>query len=733
MLASVIATPLVVLLLGPSLPPGNGSEQASGQVTDNTVLLAMATPVLLLVVIYLIYAVIFFRQPKGAALEGPAVRGDARVQTSWIVITSALVLVLAVYGSVRLVAGYGAGSGSGPSPLTVPKGPKLPVQVIAQQWAFTYRYPTYGGVETPHLVLPVDQMVELHVTSLDVIHSFWAYQLGVKADANPQRRQRRLRQADQAADVRSPLRGAVRHLARRDVRPRPRGHAARVRTAGYAGQQSPSPRRRRCCPRTARPINPNQRGAADEHDDRSGFIPQPAPAPLWRRLIGFNLLTAVVLGVGGYYLGWFIGHQIGGPSYKYSRKIDENDVALLLAYFFGVVGFLIGLGFANYPVSRLLGRPASLREKEGEGIGRYFGLCTDHKVVGIQYLVGIGVFFFVGGLNAMLIRTELLHTTPTVVGPNQYLSLVGMHGTMMMGMMTSGILGPFANYFVPIMIGARRMAFPRIEALTFWLLMAAGFILVSTIFFGGFPTGWTGYEPLNDQAVMGMDSYIMFFALVGISMCLLGLNMMATIITMRAPGMTWSRLPIFVWSVFATSILMVLAAPMLIATLLMAALDRTINTSFFVAGGGGSSYLFENLFWFFGHPEVYILALPGFGIVLELLPVFTRKPLWGYRLAVSGMLGVTPAELLRVAAPPVRERHQRRPAALLHALHGDHLDTDRVHLPVRDGHAVEGANLLHRADAVLPGVDVQLPDRRPVGRVPLGRAERHDHRTAASS
>ncbi len=367
----------------------------------------------------------------------------------------------------------------------------------------------------------------------------------------------------------------------------------------------------------------------------------PPARPLWRRLIGFNLLTAVALGVGGYYLGWFIGHQIKAPSLAYQEKIDENDVALLLAYFFGVVGFLIGLGFANYPVSRLLGRPASLREKEQQGIGRYFGLCTDHKVVGIQYLVGIGLFFFIGGLNAMLIRTELLHDTPTVVGPNQYLSLVGMHGTMMMGMMTSGILGPFANYFVPIMIGARRMAFPRIEALTFWLLMAAGFILVSTIFFGGFPTGWTGYQPLNDQAVMGMDSYICFFALVGISMALLGLNMMATIITMRAPGMTWSRLPIFVWSVFATSVLMVLAAPTLVATLLMSALDRTIGTSFFVPGGGGSAYLYENLFWFFGHPEVYILALPGFGIVLELLPVFTRKPLWGYRLAISGMLGVS--------------------------------------------------------------------------------------------
>jgi cytochrome c oxidase subunit 1 len=368
--------------------------------------------------------------------------------------------------------------------------------------------------------------------------------------------------------------------------------------------------------------------------------PQPTRRPLWRRLLGFNLLTAVILGVGGYYLGWWIGHLINGPSFEYESATDENDVALLLGYIFGVVGFLVGMGFANYPVSRLLGRPASLREKESHGISRYFGLCTDHKVVGMQYLVGIGVFFFVGGVNAMLIRAELLKPVPTLIGPNQYLSLVGMHGTMMMGMMTSGILGPFANYFVPLMIGARRMAFPRIESLTFWLLMAAGFILVSTIFFGGFPTGWTGYEPLNDQAVMGMDSYIVFFALVGISMALLGLNMMATIITMRAPGLTWGRLPIFVWSVFATAILMVLAAPMLIATLAMAALDRTIDTSFFIAGGGGSSYLFENLFWFFGHPEVYVLALPGFGIILELIPVFARKPLWGYKLAVSGMLGV---------------------------------------------------------------------------------------------
>ncbi|HMD56835.1 MAG TPA: cytochrome c oxidase subunit II [Solirubrobacteraceae bacterium] len=183
--ASLIAVPLVIWVMGPELPPGKGSVQAAEHVTDNTVLVAAATPVFLMVVVYLLYAVICFRQPKGAALEGPAVRGNVRIQTWWIGVTSAAVLALAGFGSVELLANYGSGSGSGPSPLTVPSGPRLPVQVIAQQWAFTYRWPTYGGVETPHIVLPANTTIELNVTSLDVIHSFWAIQLGVKADANP--------------------------------------------------------------------------------------------------------------------------------------------------------------------------------------------------------------------------------------------------------------------------------------------------------------------------------------------------------------------------------------------------------------------------------------------------------------------------------------------------------------------------------------------------------------------
>jgi cytochrome c oxidase subunit 2 len=182
---TLIALPLVIWVIGPLIGPGSLSDQSSSVGTDFTVLAVIATPVATMVVMFLLYSIVFFRQPKGGALEGPAIRGNARVQSTWIVVTSLMVLAVAIFGTVRLEAGDGAGSGSGPSPLTVPKGPKLPVQVIAQQWLFTYRYPTYGGVETTELVLPANEEVEFHVTSLDVIHDFWAYKLGVKADANP--------------------------------------------------------------------------------------------------------------------------------------------------------------------------------------------------------------------------------------------------------------------------------------------------------------------------------------------------------------------------------------------------------------------------------------------------------------------------------------------------------------------------------------------------------------------
>ncbi|MEA2211535.1 MAG: cytochrome c oxidase subunit [Solirubrobacteraceae bacterium] len=358
-----------------------------------------------------------------------------------------------------------------------------------------------------------------------------------------------------------------------------------------------------------------------------------------RQLLGTNMLWGIVLGALGYAVGHWIGNRLASNTAAQVSS-DQNDVAIFLGLLLAIVGFLGGLGFFNYPLSRMAGHPATLREREEIGWGRYFRLCTDHKVVGIQYLVAVQFFFFVAGLNAMFIRGELTSDNATLINSGNYLTLVGLHGTMMLMMMSAGVLGPLGNYLVPLMIGARRMAFPRVEALTLWITVLAGVILLSAIMLGGFPTGWTGYAPLSDQARGGIDAYLVSFALIGVALALVGVNIMATVVTMRAPGMTWNRIPIFVWGLTATSILAVLAAPVLLAAIIMCGLDRTVDTSFFLSSQGGSPFLWDNLFWFFGHPEVYILALPGFGIVLEILPVFARKPLWGYRLAVSGMFGV---------------------------------------------------------------------------------------------
>jgi cytochrome c oxidase subunit II len=187
LVASVIVTPIIVFLVGPGLPPGNGSVEASGQVVDNTVLLATATPVALAVLVYFGYAMWAFRERSPeVVLDGPPIRGNSSVQFWWLIVTTGLVLFLAGYGTVRLLAD-GSGGGQGPNPIAIPahSSPPLQVQVIAQQWQFTYRFPSYGGVETRAIELPENTLVEFNVTSLDVIHSFWAYQLGVKADANP--------------------------------------------------------------------------------------------------------------------------------------------------------------------------------------------------------------------------------------------------------------------------------------------------------------------------------------------------------------------------------------------------------------------------------------------------------------------------------------------------------------------------------------------------------------------
>ena len=182
---SAIATPLVAILLGPALPPGHASQQASEQVTANTVMTSLVTPVICLLLVFFAYALIQFRTARGGALvDGPPLRNDNTIQVLWVVVTSVVVLFLAGFGTYELLQN-GSGGGQGPNPIAVPSGTKLQVQVIAQQWEFTYRYPSFGGLETSQLVLPENTEIELHVTSLDVVHAFWAYELGIKADANP--------------------------------------------------------------------------------------------------------------------------------------------------------------------------------------------------------------------------------------------------------------------------------------------------------------------------------------------------------------------------------------------------------------------------------------------------------------------------------------------------------------------------------------------------------------------
>ncbi len=371
----------------------------------------------------------------------------------------------------------------------------------------------------------------------------------------------------------------------------------------------------------------------------------PTPRPWWRRPA---IHTAIIGAVIGYLVGSFLGSYLTGTGnglYPNVALSDSKDWPIVLGYAFAIVGWLAGLGVFNDPLRQMLGRPQSVEntqetEQRG-GLAKYFRYELDHKVVGLQYLVGMVIYFCTAGLFAMAIRTELLSPTQHVFTSQVYVEIVGEHGTMMMMLMSSLILGPFGNYLVPLMIGAKRVAFPRVEALSFWLTPCAFLILLSGLLLGGFPFGWTGYAPLSIQSTVGADSYAMAFGLMGVSMILAGFNIIVTVICYRAPGMRWSRLPMFVWAMVATSFLMVLAAPVLVGGMYMLLSDRTAQTAFFEDSLGGSSYLYQNLFWFFGHPEVYILALPGFGIVLEIITVFCRKPLFAYKVAAAGMIGVT--------------------------------------------------------------------------------------------
>src|SRR5436190_18469733 len=369
--------------------------------------------------------------------------------------------------------------------------------------------------------------------------------------------------------------------------------------------------------------------AIETHQDRVEPVGSGAPLggpggvlrPWWLRP-GTHL--GVLCAVAGYVLGHLLGNFLSS-AYAQNALSDENDIPIVLGYTFATLGWLAGLGVFNDLGRQMLGRPLLAEVRMGgseAGLSKYFRYTLDHKVVGIQYLYGMIAYFLTGGLFAMAIRSELLSPSRHLLGPNQYLMVVGEHGTMMMMMMSSVILGPFGQYFGPLLIGSKRVAFPRLEALGFWLTPAAYVILLSGVLFGGFPTGWTGYEPLSLQATTGEDAFFFAFGLMGLSMILAGFNMIVTVINYRAPGMRWSRLPMFVWSMFTVSFLQVLSVPVLVCACYMGLLDRAFPAASFENQLGGSGFLYADLFWFLRPPEVYILALPGFGIISEVISAF---------------------------------------------------------------------------------------------------------------
>ncbi|MDA9802906.1 cbb3-type cytochrome c oxidase subunit I, partial [bacterium] len=376
-------------------------------------------------------------------------------------------------------------------------------------------------------------------------------------------------------------------------------------------------------------------------------VPQPKqhgkPGGIMRRL---NFGTGLIGGIGLATVAGLVTNALtpsGASTATFAPAAPEYVyLAVLLGW---VIGFMAGIGAFIGPIRWVLGRDLTHADAEymaGKDLGwkRYFKFTTDHKVVGIQYLVMTMVILGFGGLLAMLIRTELGVTWAEVFSPSFYNSLIGTHGIAMIIGMIIVVMGPIANFIVPIMIGARDMAFPRLNALSFWLLFVAAICLISSLFMGGVQDGWSVYYPLGAQAPPGMLGYQMTIIVFALSTGVASVNLMVTILTMRAKGMTWSRTPLLVFGVFASALMGLYAFPFYQYSQILALSDRIFNTSFFDPLEGGSVWLYENLFWLLGHPEVYVIIIPSAAVLMEIIPVFYRKPLFSFNFAVAGIVGV---------------------------------------------------------------------------------------------
>ncbi|MEU8247771.1 cytochrome c oxidase subunit I [Nonomuraea sp. NPDC048916] len=284
--------------------------------------------------------------------------------------------------------------------------------------------------------------------------------------------------------------------------------------------------------------------------------------------------------------------------------------------------------------------PAPPKARKGKVIAAWLS-TTDHKVIGYLYLITSFVFFLLGGIMAMMIRAELLEPGMQLVSQQQYNQLFTMHGAVMLLLFATPLFAGFANVLMPLQIGAPDVAFPRLNAVSYWLFLFGGMIAMAGFFANGGAAdfGWTAYAPLAHMAYspsVGGDLWIMGLVLAGLGTILGSVNFITTILGMRAPGMTMFRMALFTWNTLLTGMLVLLAFPVLAAALLVLEADRKLGTHVY-DGANGGPMIWQHLFWFFGHPEVYIIALPFFGIISEIIPVFSRKPLFGY----VGLVGAT--------------------------------------------------------------------------------------------
>lgn len=278
---------------------------------------------------------------------------------------------------------------------------------------------------------------------------------------------------------------------------------------------------------------------------------------------------------------------------------------------------------------------------------RYLSFSTDHKVIGVQYMVTTFTFFLIGGLLAMLMRGELITPELNLVDRPLYNALFTLHGTVMIFLWIIPFNAGLANYLVPLMIGARDMAFPLLNAISFWIIPPAGILLISSFLLPNGPAqaGWWSYPPMSlqfppGQPINGQLFWIVSLILLGISSIMGAVNFITTIVWLRAPGMTFFRMPVFVWSVLSAQLLQLINLPALTGALVLLMFDLSFGTNIFRPAEGGDPVIYQHLFWFYSHPAVYIMALPAFGIFAEVLPAFARNPLFGYRSLALASLGI---------------------------------------------------------------------------------------------